>query len=119
MGTCPGLPSISQQGLNAVRPFIPHIRQLVFHCASGARPGQPCGCARTRQTAVFLPLVCAMKFVQTRALSDSGRKWSNTLLVCFMSVTLPAVRNVSMARRISGGRLVGGGEKVTGGPGTE
>jgi hypothetical protein len=67
------LTSISQQGLSPVSPLIPHINPLVFHATTGGRFGHPAGCDRTLQIRVFRPLVWAMKFVQIRWLSESGK----------------------------------------------
>src|SRR6266568_455345 len=82
MGTWPLLPSFCQQGLRAVMPFIPQIRFLVFQtAATGAFEGQPGGCDRVDHSAVVLPLVCAMKFVHTALLSESGKKCSKTGMI--------------------------------------
>ena len=52
---------------------MPHSTQLVFQASNGAFVGQPGECEFVLHRLVSRPFVCAMKFVQIKWLSESGK----------------------------------------------
>src|SRR5690242_7062693 len=81
MGTMPGAPSFCQQGLRAVSPVIPHTKLFVFHATRGGCAGQSGECCRSDHMKMPRPFVCAIKLVQIRLLSDTGKKPVKTKFV--------------------------------------
>ena len=55
-------------------PFMPQINEVVFQTTSGGVAGQPSECDLVDQIVMSRLLVCAIKLVQTRLLSEPGKK---------------------------------------------